>query len=169
MPDEKYVIPENPAYQAGNIRKLQDGDPASASQTINPLVQKILESVAYVYANRAPLDEGGKIPEENLPVQGGLAIQAEAPENTKLGWIDTGNGGILKYYDAVSESWKPVAPIDENGKIPEEYLPVLGGHKAQATAPSNTNLLWIDTANDNLIKFYDAASETWKPATAVWG
>ena len=43
-----------------------------------------------------------------------------------------------------------------------------GGTAAQATAPSNTNLLWVDTANGNIIKFYDPASKTWKPVGAVW-
>ena len=28
------------------------------------------------------------------------------PTNTKILWIDTGNGGTLKYYDAESNTWK---------------------------------------------------------------
>ncbi len=111
MPDEKYAIPENPEYRARQIRKLRDSDPASATQAFNPLVASMLESVDYLYQNRAPLDENGKVPEENLPVQGGLAAQDTAPENTRLGWIDTGSGGVLKYYDEGAGAWKPVAAV----------------------------------------------------------
>ncbi len=47
-------------------------------------------------------------------------------------------------------------------------LPALGGHTAQAEAPGNTNLLWVDTSNGNILKFYDSESQTWKPVGAVW-
>lgn len=33
---------------------------------------------------------------------GGAYIGDVAPENTNMLWIDTGNGGILKYYDGTS-------------------------------------------------------------------
>ena len=61
-----------------------------------------------------------------------------------------------------------VAGLDENGKVPESQLPALGGHTAQAEAPGNTNLLWVDTSNGNILKFYDSESQTWKPVGAVW-
>lgn len=38
---------------------------------------------------------------------------------------------------------------------------------AQSTAPSNTEVLWIDTANDNIMKFYDGFK--WTTITATWG
>ena len=34
------------------------------------------------------------------------------------------------------------------------------------SAPSNTNLLWIDTANSNLLKFYNGSA--WTAICAVW-
>ncbi|MCI9224971.1 MAG: hypothetical protein HFE91_05850 [Acutalibacter sp.] len=61
-----------------------------------------------------------------------------------------------------------VAGLDDEGKVPPEQLPALGGHIAQAEAPDNTNLLWIDTENGSIIKFYDPGSETWKPVGAIW-
>ena len=67
MADEKYIIPENPAYQAEDIRKLQDNDPASATNTFNPLVQKILESIAHNKKHKAELDATGKVLKEQLP------------------------------------------------------------------------------------------------------
>ena len=61
-----------------------------------------------------------------------------------------------------------VAGLDDEGKVPPEQVPALGGHIAQAEAPDNTNLLWIDTENGSIIKFYDPGSETWKPVGAIW-
>ena len=67
MADAKYIIPENPAYQAEDIRKLQDNDPASATNTFNPLVQKILESIAHNKKHKAELDATGKVLKDQLP------------------------------------------------------------------------------------------------------
>lgn len=144
MPDETYKLPENPAYRAGQVRRLRDTDLADACLTFNPLVEAVLESVEYLNRNKAALNEGGKVPKEQLPAMNYV------PNDQK----GSANG---------------VASLDGSGKVPENQLPVLGGHTAQATAPGNTNLLWIDTANDNLLKFYDSESRTWKPVTAVWG
>lgn len=33
-----------------------------------------------------------------------------------------------------------------------------GGWVAQATAPTNTKLLWIDTANNNIVKYYNGVA-----------
>lgn len=111
MADKNYTIPENPAYRVKELRQLQDTDPASASQTFNPLISGILESVEHLNLHKAPLDENGKIPDEYLNAQGGLVAQNEPPDNLKLGWIDTAGGSVLKYYDAESESWKPVGAV----------------------------------------------------------
>lgn len=40
-------------------------------------------------------------------------------------------------------------------------------YAAQSTAPSNTNLLWIDTANSNIIKYHNGSA--WVATGAVWG
>lgn len=34
-----------------------------------------------------------------------------APDNTDLLWLDTGIGGVLKYYDSSASSWKAVAAV----------------------------------------------------------
>lgn len=61
-------------------------------------------------ANGVPtLDASGKVPPEQLPVQGGLVAQATAPGNTKFGWIDTGSGNVLKYYNGTA--WVPVGSV----------------------------------------------------------
>lgn len=38
-----------------------------------------------------------------------------------------------------------------------------------ASAPEDTGLLWIDTAAGGVLKYHDAASNTWKAVKAVWG
>ncbi len=43
------------------------------------------------------------------------------------------------------------------------------GVLASASAPANTNLLWIDTSKGGIAKYYDTSSKTWKPTAAVWG
>lgn len=47
MAEEKYAVPANPTYSE-KIRKLQDTDPASASQIFNPLFSRLIENIAYV-------------------------------------------------------------------------------------------------------------------------
>lgn len=34
-------------------------------------------------------------------------------------------------------------------------------------APSNTNVFWIDSGNNNLLKYYDGTK--WTPISAAWG
>lgn len=57
----------------------------------------------------APLDSSGKVPNAYINAQGGLVAQSSAPTNTSLGWIDTTNGNILKFYNG--SSWQPVASV----------------------------------------------------------
>lgn len=43
------------------------------------------------------------------------------------------------------------------------------GFAAGTTAPEDTGLLWIDTTAGGVLKYHDAASNTWKAVKAVWG
>lgn len=60
-----------------------------------------------------------------------------------------------------------VASLDATGKVPESQLPVSSAFIAQTTAPSDTKLGWIDTANGNILKYYNGSA--WTPIGAVWG
>lgn len=60
-----------------------------------------------------------------------------------------------------------VAPLDSSGKVPNSYIYAQGGLVAQSSAPTNTALGWIDTANGNILKFYSGSS--WVAVSAVWG
>lgn len=143
MPDPTYTIPEEPTYRVHDIRAIQDEDFVSATQVVNPVVEAVLESVEYLNLHRAELNEDGKVPPEQLPEMDYV------PKNQK---------------------GRPegVASLDASGKVPTAQLPTLGGHTAQAEAPGNINLLWVDTSDGNILKFYDSESQTWKPVGAVW-
>ena len=43
------------------------------------------------------------------------------------------------------------------------------GFAAGTPAPEDTGLLWIDTGAGGVLKYHDAASNTWKAVRAVWG
>lgn len=43
------------------------------------------------------------------------------------------------------------------------------GFAAGTAAPEDTGLLWIDTGAGGVLKYHDAASNTWKAVKAVWG
>lgn len=44
-------------------------------------------------------------------IGGGIVVQATAPENTSLGWIDTSVGGVMKYYDPETSTWKGIIGV----------------------------------------------------------
>lgn len=174
MAGENYKLPAEPEYRAGHIRRLRDTDLADACQTLNPLVEAVLESVEYLNRNKAALNEGGKVPEEQLPEMDYVPSNEKAKAGgvatlDEKGKVPSGQLPAMNYVPSSQKgSANGVASLDASGKVPENQVPVLGGHTAQATAPDNTNLLWIDTANGNILKFYDAPSKAWKPVGAVW-
>lgn len=46
---------------------------------------------------------------------------------------------------------------------------ITGHYVHQATAPTNTDILWIDSSNNNAVKFFDETAQEWKPtATSVF-
>lgn len=143
MSDPKYPIPEDPSYRVRDIRAIQDEDYVSATEVVNPIVEAALESIEYLNKHKAELSADGKVPTSQLP---------------SMDYIPTSQKGAAN----------GVPTLDAGGKVPTSQLPTLGGHAAQATAPTNTNLLWIDTGNGNILKFYDTASKSWKPVAAVW-
>jgi hypothetical protein len=57
MPDTNYPIPANPTYNP-NIRALQDADPASATNTFNPLIQQLIDNTHAVKLTTDTLNGG---------------------------------------------------------------------------------------------------------------
>ena len=43
------------------------------------------------------------------------------------------------------------------------------GYVVQATAPEDTDVLWVDSANGYILKFYDETSTSWKAIGSAWG
>lgn len=57
-----------------------------------------------------PTDEHIKdIINENVPRSGRVHVGDSAPEDTTMAWVDTGNGGILKYYNG--SEWTVVKAV----------------------------------------------------------
>lgn len=50
-----------------------------------------------------------------------------------------------------------------------EMIGGAGGVIVSASAPSKTNVLWIDTGNGGIAKYYDSTSKAWVTVKAVWG
>lgn len=115
MADEKYTIPDNPQYIISDIRKLQDTDPASATQTFNPLIEALVETLAYLQKHKAGLDATGKVPENQLP---------------EMNYVPNGEKG------------KPsgVATLGADGKVPAGQLPEMNYEQAGAAAAVQQNL-----------------------------
>lgn len=42
------------------------------------------------------------------------------------------------------------------------------GYVVQATAPEDQELLWINTAQSNVIYFYNPSSSAWEPVGSAW-
>ncbi len=111
MADEIYTIPEKPEYRE-QIRKLQDSDPASASGTFNPLIQRLVENAA---AHQRRLEQ---------------AVTLEQVNETVRGYVD-------ETVDAMTEV-KGIFSQEEFDALPEEqrnrgmYIIPDGGGPAQA-------------------------------------
>ena len=176
MPDPTYPIPEEPAYRVYTIRAIQDEDYVSATEVVNPLVEAVLESVEYLNQHKVELNGDGKVPPEQLPEmnydQAGSAAAVREALTAHTNDRNNPHRVTAAQAGAVPASEKGqaggVAQLDASGKVPESQLPALGGHTAQKTAPANTKLLWIDTSDGNILKFYNAATEAWEPVGAVW-
>jgi len=134
-----YTLDENPTYTE-EIPALQNDDPASASDTFNPLITKILnnQKANHQLAQKANdnAGEAGQVAGKAIPLaQKGVA-----------------NG---------------VPSLDSSGKIPKAQLPTVGGYVRQSSAPSDSSLLWIDSGDSNKMKYYNGSS--WVPVPATWG
>jgi len=60
-----------------------------------------------------------------------------------------------------------ISTLDSSGKIPKSQLPTTGGYVRQATEPSDTSLLWMDSGHGDIMKYYNGTA--WVPQPSVWG
>ena len=92
MADEIYTIPEKPEYRE-QIRKLQDSDPASASGTFNPLIQRLVENAA---AHQRRLEQAVTLEQVNEAIQKAIAgIQAGMSQSQADGRYLKLSGGSM--------------------------------------------------------------------------
>lgn len=92
MADEIYTIPEKPEYRE-QIRKLQDSDPASASRTFNPLIQRLVENAA---AHQRRLEQAVTLEQVNEAIQKAIAgIQAGMSQSQADGRYLKLSGGSM--------------------------------------------------------------------------
>ena len=66
---------------------------------------------------------------------------------------------VVKHADTHSSSGTDAITPASIGALSSSFY-------AAASAPSDTRLLWIDTANSNTMKFYNGS--TWVGVNAVW-
>lgn len=67
MADEKYTIPENPLFLIDSLRRIQNSDPVNAEEIVNPILERILEALAYLQGHKATLGTDGKVSPGQLP------------------------------------------------------------------------------------------------------
>lgn len=105
------------------------------------------------------------------------AIERESKSNKTLG--DFGDSAMIYKIRQGLEDLIPMLSSGEFGLTTDKkdvYIGTASGNKcltkyfeAGTTPPSDTNLLFIDTANNNAIKFFNKETEKWEPtATSVF-
>ena len=126
--------------QAEANKTVVDG--ALSAESDNPVSNKIIKGAL---DKKADLDSSGKVLSSQLPA---------------MDYIPTSQKGVAN----------GVASLDATGKVPSSQLPEVessGGYVAQTTAPTDTSVLWIDTTNGNIMKYYNGTA--WTTLSAVWG
>lgn len=113
----------------------------------------IMEMDLYIYIS--VVDARGV----NVVIDPTVIIATKADIN-KL-WVAV--NGIIKSKGAKDG----IASLDADGKIPKSQLPTTGGYVRQSAAPDDTSLLWMDSGNDDIVKYYNGTA--WAPVPATWG
>lgn len=157
MADIHYTFSEAPVYHT-DIRRFQNTDPVNAETVVNPVIQQLIDNIHALYLGKADAQ----------------ALQEALEAASKQ--MDGLDGELRKYVaNTLQESLSGlkkgeaggVAPLGEDGKVPNDYINAQGGLVAQEEPPENTTLGWIDTANGNVLKFYKDGD--WISVSAVWG
>lgn len=87
---------------------------------------------------------------------GGFAVQDTPPDNTKLGWVDTSEGGVMKYYDEISMTWKSTKSESIGSESSWTLLwenanpdSAFSAQTINIESLSNYNLFMVEAAYDN--------------------
>lgn len=141
--EEKYTIPAQPQYSE-SIRRLQDSDPASASQTFNPLFARLIENIASV---KRQADQTAAATVNGKPLSGGVSLTAgdvgAVPVSRKI------NGKALSGDISLSAADVGAAAAGHSHTF----------FTAGPTPPGDGGMLWIDTTpGTGGLKYFNGAA-----------
>lgn len=141
---------------SGTSASLADG---STAGIVNPIAKTSDMSQSVGVDNEGKLwtapttGTGGSsytLPVANATTLGGVKPVAKTSDMTQQVGVDA--NGLLYT--------QPSGSSQTSGGITSAYI-------VSSSAPSNTNIFWIDSANSNTLKFYNGSS--WVAVGAVWG
>ena len=88
-----------------------------------------------------------------------------ADSATKATQDESGNNIKASYAATMDISGTNLTLKNKNGEaLKSVTLP--GGSYKGTSAPSDTNILWIDTGNGGIVKYYNGSA--WTPITSTW-
>lgn len=138
-----------------------DVDDALSDESTNPVQNKIINEAL---ENKAPLKSPAftgvpKVPTASKGDNSTQTASTEFVQNELSGKADK-----IQY----DSSTNKLLLLSGTNSLSETEIQS-GGHYVGTSAPSNTSLLWIDSRNGGIAKYYDSASNSWKTVSAVWG
>ena len=133
--------------------------------------QRAVNAINEAFPWLAGLGEDGRVPADQLP---SLDYVPNAEKGAANGVATLGPDGKVPEVQIPSLGYIPtsqkgaangVASLGANKKIPSAQLPP--PFVAQTTAPSDTRVFWVDTANGSIIKYHNGSA--WVAVAGVWG
>lgn len=127
-------------------------DSAERAEAAIPKQPKIRDGIWMVWDAAA-----GEYVDTGVPAQGPQGIQGPRGVQGVQG-VQGPQGKAFTYQDFTQEQLEALrGPQGPSG----------GGHVLSASAPADTSLLWIDTGNGGVTKYYNGSA--WVAVRAVWG
>lgn len=89
-----------------------------------------------------------------------------ATSATKATQDESGNNIKASYAATMDISGTNLTLKNKNGETLKSVT-LSGGSYKGTSAPSDTNILWIDTGNGGIVKYYNGSA--WTPIASTWG
>ena len=89
-----------------------------------------------------------------------------ADSATKATQDESGNNIKASYAATMDISGTNLTLKNKNGEALKSVM-LSGGSHVGSSAPPDTNILWIDTGNGGIVKYYNGSS--WTPIASTWG
>ena len=93
-------------------------------------------------------------------------LTGNADSATKATQDESGNNIKASYAATMDISGTNLTLKNKNGEALKSVT-LSGGSYVGSSAPSDTNILWIDTGNGGVMKYYNGSS--WTPIASTWG